>query len=192
MRCPWHEATAPDLSDLLARLDPQARTGQRHLWLISLTEWVRGDQRRSRRLDRVQAASRCGANAPRTAIALQAWWQVLVETVDITTCWPILALPAQRHGQRIAERLRHKLLPAAPKRLDASELFSSGPAHGFDAQWLAALPKPQLNRLVPCWRRKRLSATHLAVASRAAGRHHLLYRADPLHRLCARTAPAHE
>ena len=32
----------PELSDLLARLDPDAALAQRHLWLMELLSWVRG------------------------------------------------------------------------------------------------------------------------------------------------------
>ncbi len=32
-----------DLTHLLARIDPAAPLAQRHLWLIDLLDWVRGD-----------------------------------------------------------------------------------------------------------------------------------------------------
>ena len=33
----------PELRDLLRTLDPQAPLAERHLWLMQLLDWVRGD-----------------------------------------------------------------------------------------------------------------------------------------------------
>ena len=38
-------ATPIDLAELLDALDPNASLVQRHLWLIKLVDWVRGDRR---------------------------------------------------------------------------------------------------------------------------------------------------
>lgn len=75
-----------DLARLLAELDPEADLPHRHLWLIHLLEWVRGDRdsvpgataRLQLFLDAVEAR-------PELRARLQAWWAQLVDTVDITT-----------------------------------------------------------------------------------------------------------
>jgi uncharacterized protein affecting Mg2+/Co2+ transport len=191
LNAPLTTATA-ELEQLLARLDPGAGLAERHLWLLDLTGWVRGDQASvPAALDRVQAFIDAVDARPELQSRLQAWWQVLVETVDITTLLADFGFaPRNAMVSEMAARLRHKLLPGSPETLDASELFSLALPTAFDAQWLAAVPEPQLNRLV------RLLAgpdnQGSAVEDRAAGRHHLLRRADPLHRLCPRPAPAHE
>ena len=75
-----------DLTRLLAELDAEADLPHRHLWLIHLLEWVRGDRdsvpgataRMQLFLDAVEAR-------PELRARLQAWWAQLVDTVDITT-----------------------------------------------------------------------------------------------------------
>ncbi|MCL4770500.1 MAG: recombinase, partial [Burkholderiaceae bacterium] len=142
-------ATA-ELEQLLARLDPGAGLAERHLWLLELTGWVRGDQASvPAALDRVQAFIDAVDARPELQSRLQAWWQVLVETVDITTLLADFGFaPRNAMVSEMAARLRHKLLPGSPETLDASELFSLALPTAFDAQWLAAVPEPQLNRLV--------------------------------------------
>ncbi len=149
MNAPLTTATA-ELEQLLARLDPGAGLAERHLWLLDLTGWVRGDQASvPAALDRVQAFIDAVDARPELQSRLQAWWQVLVETVDITTLLADFGFaPRNAMVSEMAARLRHKLLPGSPETLDASELFSLALPTAFDAQWLAAVPEPQLNRLV--------------------------------------------
>ena len=149
MNAPLTTATA-ELEQLLARLDPGAGLAERHLWLLDLTGWVRGDQASvPAALDRVQAFIDAVDARPELQSRLQAWWQVLVETVDITTLLADFGFaPRNAMVSEVAARLRHKLLPGSPETLDASELFSLALPTAFDAQWLAAVPEPQLNRLV--------------------------------------------
>ncbi len=139
----------PDLPQLLAALDPQAGLAQRHLWLIALMDWIRGDRcsaplaasRVRLLLDALQAQSQVQAR-------LQAWWQVLGQTLDATT---LLAdhgfAPRAAFLSELGARLRHKLLPATPETSDASELFSLALPSAFDAQWLALLDETTLQRI---------------------------------------------
>ena len=139
-----------ELDSLLARLDATADLAERHLWLLDLTAWVRGDQVSvPAALERVQTFIDAVETRPELQSRLQAWWEVLVETVDITTLLADFGFaPRNAMVSEMAERLRHKLLPGSPETLDASELFSLALPTAFDAQWLAAVPEPQLNRLV--------------------------------------------
>lgn len=141
---------ARSLAVLLAQLDPQAGLAERHLWLIALCAWLRGNaqsvpetlERLALLVDTVQAQ-------PETCARLQAWWQALAGAVDIT---PLLAdfgfAPRTALFSELAERLRLKLLPSSPETIDAAELFTLALPSAFDAQWLAALPDDLAQRLV--------------------------------------------
>ena len=138
-----------DLARLLAELDAEADLPHRHLWLIHLLEWVRGDRdsvpgataRLQLFLDAVEAR-------PELRARLQAWWAQLVDTVDITTLLADFGFaPRTAFVSELAARLRTKWLPGTPDTIDASELFVLAVPHEFDAQWMAALDEAQLNRL---------------------------------------------
>lgn len=141
---------APDLFALLARLDPAAPLAERHLWLIELIDWVRGDARSPeaaarRVLALVQAAE---ARADHRQ-ALQGWWQALFGAVDVTVLLADFGFaPRTAFTSELADRLRRKLLPATPETLDATELFTLALPQRFDAQWLSQLDEPLLDRLV--------------------------------------------
>ena len=137
------------LPDLLDSLDPQADLVQRHLWLIALFEWLRGDcrsvpaslARLGLFLDAVQAR-------PDILVRLQAWCQKMAETIDGTTLLADYGFSSRSaFVSEFAERIRQKMLPGTPETTDASELFSLVLCDGFDAQWLAALDEPTLARI---------------------------------------------
>ena len=78
-----------DMAGLLAWLDPQAELADRHIWLIKLFEWIRGDKGSVQAaVARVQALADAFAHQPEARVRLQAWWETLLQTVDIT---PLLA-----------------------------------------------------------------------------------------------------
>lgn len=138
-----------DLAGLLAWLDPQADLADRHVWLIKLFEWIRGDKSSVQAaVARVQALADAFAHQPEARARLQAWWETLVQTVDIT---PLLAdfgfAPRTAFVSELAERLRRKLLPGTPETQDASELFALVVTTRFDAQWLNALEEPLVEQL---------------------------------------------
>lgn len=139
-----------DLHSLLDQLDPQANLAQRHLWLINTLGWVRDQSdsvpdavaRLGLLLDAVQAR-------PELQQRLQAWWQTLVDTVDITALLADFGFaPRTALLSELAERLRLKILPGSPETIDATELFTLALPSAFDAQWLAALPADLLERLM--------------------------------------------
>ncbi|MGE4329918.1 site-specific recombinase [Diaphorobacter sp.] len=139
-----------DLASVLASIDAQAPLAQRHLQLIALLDWVRGDARSveaacGRLAQLVESAER----APELRTRMQAWWAALTQQLDITTLLADFGF-AQRTSMasELAERVRHKLLPASPETLDASELFMLALPSEFDARWLAALDEPLLDRLL--------------------------------------------
>ncbi len=139
----------PALATLLARLDPNASLADRHVWLIDLLQWVRGDSRSApaaiARLQQFMEAVEAQTEVRRL---LQAWWRMLLQTVDVT---PLLAdfgfAPRTAFISELAERVRRKLLPGTPETTDAAELFSLLSPSRFDAQWLALLDEAQISQL---------------------------------------------
>ena len=140
----------PDLAQLLAALDPAAPLAQRHLQLIALLDWVRGDgQSIEGATGRVALLVEAVERSADLRTRMQAWWAAITHTVDITTLLADFGF-AQRTAMtsELMERLRYKLLPASPDTRDASELFMLALPHEFDARWLAALDESLLDRLL--------------------------------------------
>jgi len=138
-----------DLPELLEQLDPHATLVQRHLWLIRLADWVRGDAssvatshaRLALLLDALQ-------QRPATRELLQLWWQTLLETVDATALLADHGFATRSaFASELAERIRLKLLPGTPETNDASTLFALVLHHRFDAQWISSLDANLLARL---------------------------------------------
>jgi site-specific recombinase len=138
-----------DLPNLLKALDPVAELADRHVWLIKLFEWIRGDRTSTQAaVARVQAFIEAVQKQPEVQARLQAWWETLLQTVDIT---PLLAdfgfAPRTAFVSELAERLRRKLLPGTPETTDASELFPLVAPTRFDAQWMSALEESHIKQL---------------------------------------------
>jgi site-specific recombinase len=146
---PLNTNTLPALATLLARLDPTAALADRHVWLIDLLQWVRGDSRSAAAaVTRLQQFMSAVQAEPAVRSRLQAWWQALLQTVDVT---PLLAdfgfAPRTAFISELAERIRGKLLPGTPETTDAAELFSLLIPRRFDAQWLTLLDAAQTDQL---------------------------------------------
>lgn len=172
------------LPELLDQLDPAAPLARRHLWLISLLDWIRGDRvappaaaaRVVLLLDSLQAR-------PELRERVRQWWQVLTETVDASTLLADFGFaPRTSFVSELSARLRHKLLPSTPETSDAAELFGLALHDPFDALWIAALDEATLQRLadlltsdspVPgltLWQRELLEAINYCAGQiRAAG-----------------------
>ena len=149
MTHPLRVTPQPDLAELLDALDPQAELVQRHLWLIALLAWVRGNcQSVPTSVARVELLLDALQARPELLTRWQAWWQTLANTLDGA---PLLAdygfASRSAFISELAERIRQKILPGTPETADASVLFSLALCHGFDAQWLAALDEVTLARL---------------------------------------------
>ncbi len=142
-------APRPDLAVLLETLDPDASLVQRHLWLIALLDWIRGDARSaSAAAARVDMLLDVLEARPETMERLQAWWRALIGAVDGSTLLSDFGF-ASRNAfvSEWVERLHRKLLPASPETADASELFAMVMPSAIDAQWLAELSPATLARL---------------------------------------------
>ena len=142
--------SGPDLAQLLAGIDPTAPLAQRHLQLIAVLDWVRGEgQSTEGAAGRVALLVDAAERSPDIQVRLQAWWAALTQQVDITTLLADFGF-AQRTSMasELAERVRYKLLPSSPETLDASELFMLALPGDFDARWLASLDETLLGRLL--------------------------------------------
>ena len=139
-----------DLLLLLDALDPGASLAERHVWLIRLFAWLRGDEKSTAAtVSRLQTFIATVQAQPELQVRLRAWWQKLLQTVDITTLLADFGFaPRTAFFSELAERLRRKLLPGTPETLDASELFPLVAPTRFDAQWLAAMSESQVDQLV--------------------------------------------
>jgi site-specific recombinase len=85
---------------------------------------------------------------PELVLRVQRWWDVLLESLDITTLLADFGFaPRSAFTSEVAERLRRKLLPGTPETIDAAELFTLLLPTRFDAQWLNALSEAQIDRL---------------------------------------------
>ncbi|WP_284409684.1 site-specific recombinase [Acidovorax sp. SUPP3334] len=131
-------------------MDASAPLAQRHLWLIALLDWVRGNRRSvEAALGRMQLFVEAIEKDEAARQRLQAWWSALVGTVDITTLLADFGFaPRTALASEVAERLRYKLLPGSPETIDASELFMLALPYDFDALWLQALDEALLVRLL--------------------------------------------
>ena len=137
------------LSALLNALDSQANLASRHVWLIKLFEWIRGDETSPEAATaRMQAFVVAVQMQPGVQLRLQAWWQALIQTVDLTTLLADFGFaPRTAFVSELAERLRRKMLPGTPETADASELFLLVVPRRFDALWMSALDDPLVSQL---------------------------------------------
>lgn len=138
-----------DLSTLLARLDATADVAARHVWLIQLFDWLRGD-----RSTPGAAAARVGLlldaidARPALRAQAQAWWAVFIRDVDLTTLLADYGFaPRTAFLSELTDRMRRKLLPGTPETTDASELFRMVLPGDFDAHWIALLDEAALARI---------------------------------------------
>lgn len=139
----------PDINRILDALDPSAPLAQRHIWLIRVLGWVRGDARSvAGAVSRVQFLVEALEARPELLPRLRAWWRAMLRTVDFSVVLGDHGFaPRAAFASELAERLRRKLLPGTPETVDASALFSLAFPHRLDGAWLAALDEPLLRRL---------------------------------------------
>ncbi|MBV8248911.1 MAG: site-specific recombinase [Comamonas sp.] len=141
--------TTSDLEGLLAQLNPDADLAQRHLWLIHLFEWIRAPKPSTDlAVERVRTLVETFEARPEARARLQAWWQKLISTVDITALLADFGFaPRTAMMSELAERMRYKLLPSTPETVDASELFMLALPDEFDARWLHSLDAELMQRV---------------------------------------------
>lgn len=137
------------LTELLDQLEPKAELARRHLWLIALLDWIRGDADNPQAaVSRVVLFLDAAQSRPGFAQKLQEWWTTLVATVDATPLFADFGFaPRAAFLSELGERLRYKLLPGTPETTHATELFMLLFPTPFDARWLKLLDEATLARL---------------------------------------------
>jgi site-specific recombinase len=140
-----------DLLEFLSALDAQDSLAARHLQVIALIEWVRGDKEPvAACTQRVSALIVVLEGSPELAQAFSSWWNGIAQTIDLTTLLADFGFaPRASFVSELAQRLRDKLLPHTPETSDAAELFKLSLDAQTDAQWIAALDSSTLQRLAP-------------------------------------------
>ena len=138
-----------DLAVLLDALGPDAPLAQRHLWLIDLLRWVRGDASDPQTsVARVRLLLDAVQSRPEWRARWQRWLAVFVMSVDVT---PLLAdfgfSPRSAFVSELGQRLRRKLLPGTPETTDLGDLFDLLMPTRFDMRWLQALDADTLTRV---------------------------------------------
>ncbi|WP_295957285.1 recombinase [Rhodoferax sp.] len=141
--------TTHTLTSLLDTLDADAPLAQRHLWLIGLLDWIRGDNRApDDAVSRVQRFLGAVEARLELQVRLRTWWKVLADTVDSTMVLSDYGFsPRTAFFSELGYRLRCKILPSTPETTDAAELFSLVLPNTLDAAWLAALDAATLARI---------------------------------------------
>jgi site-specific recombinase len=139
----------PELVHLLEGLDPDASMAQRHLWLIGLLRWVRGDgSNAATSVARVRLLLDAVQARPEWQSRWRAWWERFNARVDLA---PLLAdhgfSPRTAFLSELGHRLRKKLLPGTPETTDLGVLFDLLMPDAADVQWLRALDRETLHRL---------------------------------------------
>ena len=138
-----------DLIELMRAIDHDAPLAERHLWLMRLLDWVRGDtQDAELAVVRVRMLIDAAEVRPDWLKVWHLWWEAFLSTMDAT---PLLAdlgfAPQSALTSEVVHRLRRKLIPPTPETTDLSELFPLLFPSEFDAKWLRALDAPTLTRL---------------------------------------------
>ncbi len=138
-----------NLHSLLNQLDAQSPLAQRHLWLIGLLDWLRGDGASPQAsAQRVRTLLDALEKSPPIRHRFVAWWTLLAGTVDITTLLADFGFaPRTAFLSELGQRIRRKLLPMTPETTDAAELFELALDKDTDAAWLTALDDGTLRRL---------------------------------------------
>ncbi len=138
-----------NLPGLLDTLNPQGTLVERHLWLIDLFAWIRGDgESVAAVLARISLLLDTIEKRPELRTRMAAWWLALTQSLDGATLLADYGFSTRNAFiSEFAERLRQKILPGTPETLDAAELFSLVMPKGFDAQWLGALDEATLSRV---------------------------------------------
>ena len=138
-----------DLNALLDAIDPQAPLAERHLWLIAVLQWIRGDASDAdKAVSRVRLLIDAAERRPAFLSLWHDWWAEFLTTVDATPLLADLGFAAYGSlGSELQRRLHRRLLPVTPETTDLSELFRLLFPSEFDARWLRALDERTLARL---------------------------------------------
>ena len=139
----------PDLTALMADLDPQAPRVERNRWLLALLEWLRGaDHQADGMTARLRLLLDAAQARPEWLQRWHAWRGAWRAEVDLT---PLLAdygfAPRTAFLSEFGRRLRRQWLPGTPDTVDAAELLDLVQPDARDLAWLRGLDAALLARL---------------------------------------------
>ena len=138
-----------DIQQLLRQLNPQASLVERHVWLISLTDWIRGDAISAQdAVSRIETLLDLLQADPELTFRFRQWWLCLDQDIDASTLLADFGFATRSafFGE-LVDRLRLRLLPMTPETTDSAELFSLVMHHKRDTQWLGLLEPHAIERL---------------------------------------------
>ena len=138
-----------DLTEILEAVDTDAPLAQRHLWLIELFDWIRGDASSTTvTINRLNVMLDVLEARPVLLLRVRQWCHQLLQVVDVASLLAYFGF-SQRSAfvSELSERLRLKILPATPETTDAAVLFSLVFKSEFDQRWLADLDEATLDRI---------------------------------------------
>lgn len=138
-----------DLVEQLQAIDPEAPPAERHLWLIRLLDWIRGDSDNPEMaVARVRMLLDAAELRPDFLKLWQQWWEEFLTSTDATSLLADLGFaPRSSFASELLHRLGRKLLPVAPDTTDIHDLFGLLFPSERDASWLRALDERTLQRL---------------------------------------------
>jgi len=116
---------------------------------MALLQWLRGTRSGvDGALLRVELLLDLLDARPELRLRLQCWWRALLQHLDCSTLLSDYGFATgQAFLSELLQRLHAKLLPSTPETDDVGELFGLVLPGALDAQWIAALPEPLLERL---------------------------------------------
>ncbi|AKJ31641.1 site-specific recombinase [Caldimonas brevitalea] len=169
-----------DLTALLATLDARAEPARRNLWWVRLAEWLRHAPLKREGVEAPEA----GSATPLPVLRLRHLLNLLdrqpgyrAQVVDLLASTledldATLLLADFGFAQRLAffselgERLQRKLLPGSADTRDLAELFQLVFSDQDDAEWLAALDDPTLQRVAALFHDAVAASQHPRAAAR--------------------------
>jgi site-specific recombinase len=151
-----------ELENILQALDPYATLAERHLSLIRLIKWIRGEDQKTFNtnqgssfapLRRIQELLALLRHSTALRDRFQRWWAVTSTTIDITTLLADFGFaPRTSFMSEVGRRIRLQVLPMSPETTDAAELFELTLDYDSDSAWLSALDDHTLHGLSECLR----------------------------------------
>lgn len=138
-----------NINSILGELDSEAPLVRRHLWLIDVLNWIRGDGKNPHKsVKRVIVIIDLFDSNSELELRFKAWWSLLANTIDITTLLADFGFaPRTAFLSELGDLVRRKFLPMTPETSDAAEIFELAFDLNTDAEWISALDENTTLRL---------------------------------------------
>ncbi len=142
----------PELPEILDAQDENASRVDRHLWLISLMDWISGRYQKPQNVASVHARIHLLLDVlqsrPENRKRWRAWWRSFLGGIDASSLFSDHGFaPRAAFFAEFVRRATRKFLPQTPDTAEMSELFDFLFPDDFDIEWLNALDEDTLNRI---------------------------------------------